>query len=236
MDFYCERIDKIISSTGIMSRKDAKKAAKFNRICLNGVSIKDCSVKVTNNDILTLDGNVITYKKYVYFMLNKPKGYVCSTDDPSSPIVIELLPNELQRQNLFSVGRLDKNTTGLLLLTNDGAFAHNLISPSKHVSKVYHVCTKLPIENHYCDVFAKGAVLDNGYICLPAELKILGDNEAIVTVHEGKYHQIKRMFESVGNKVTDLHRISIGGVSLDNRLKPGDFRSLTDNELSLFGA
>ena len=233
MDHYNERIDKIIASTGLMSRKDAKKAAKERRILLNGEPIKDCSAKSNENDILTLDGKIIKYEKYIYVMLNKPKGYVCSTDDPSSPIINSLLSPELQKLNLFSIGRLDKNTTGLVVLTNDGILAHNLISPNKHVDKKYYVETKVAIKNSDIEYFKLGATLEDGYKCLPADLHPTGTNKAQIIIREGKYHQIKRMFESIGNKVLDLSRISIGGLSLDIGLKPGEFRILTPEEITL---
>lgn len=230
MEAYKERIDKIIASTGIMSRKDVKKAAKERRILLNGSVVKDCAVKANSEDVLTLDGKPVEYKKYVYVMLNKPKGYVCSTDDPSSPIVNELLSPELQRLELFSIGRLDKNTTGLVILTNDGALTHRLLAPNKHVDKKYRFETKLPLKEEYVKIFAEGVVLEDGTICRSAKLSIEGNNNGVVIIHEGKFHQIKRMFEAVGNKITALERMSIGDVTLDKALKYGSFRHLTAEE------
>lgn len=227
---YFERIDKIIASTGMMSRSDAKKAAKKGLVKLNGIAIKDCSAKASDKDELTVNGKKIEYKKYVYIMLNKPKGYVCSTDDPSSPIVNLLLSEELQRLDLFSIGRLDKNTTGLVILTNDGETAHRIISPNRHVDKVYNVETKLPIDGDLCKAFFEGIILDDGYKCKSATLDIIDNAKCSVTISEGKYHQIKRMFEAVGNKVVELDRVSIGKIVLDNRLNQGEYRALTPEE------
>ena len=232
MENYNERIDKIIASTGIMSRKEVKKAAKERRILLNGNVVKDCGVKAKGSDTLTLDGEIIKYKEFTYIMLNKPKGYVCSTDDPSSPIVNELLSPKLQRLELFSIGRLDKNTTGLVILTNDGALAHQLLSPAKHVSKTYIFETKLPLKEEYITSFKNGIILEDGTKCRPAILDILGENSGKVTIHEGKFHQIKRMFEAVGNKIVSLERLSIGTVTLDKALNYADFRDLTKEEIS----
>lgn len=227
---YFERIDKIIASTGMMSRSDAKKAAKKGLVKLNGIIIKDCSTKASENDDLTVNGRSVRYKKYVYIMLNKPKGYVCSTDDPSSPIVNLLLNEELQRLNLFSIGRLDKNTTGLVILTNDGEIAHRIISPSGHINKVYRVQTKFPIDRALSKNFLDGITLDDGYKCKSAVLDITDETKCTVTISEGKYHQIKRMFEAVGNKVVELNRVSIGKIVLDNRLNQGEYRVLTPDE------
>lgn len=230
---FKERIDKIIASTGKMSRKDVKKAAKEGRISLNGIIAKDCSAKATEQDTLLLDGETICYSRYIYVMLNKPKGYVCSTDDPSSPIVNSLLSAELQKLDLFSIGRLDKNTTGLVILTNDGILTHELLSPSKHVEKEYLVETEYEIPSDTAKAFERGAVLDDGYTCLPARLEITDKNKATIVIKEGKYHQIKRMFASVGNKVTELQRVRIGGLRLNNGLKQGEFKVLSEGEISL---
>lgn len=235
MENYNERIDKIIASTGVLSRKDTKRAAKEGRIKVNGSVVKDCSLKVSSDDVLSLDDKTVVYNKYKYVMMNKPKGYVCSTDDPSSPIVNSLLSEELQRLDLFSIGRLDKNTTGLIILTNNGVLAHNLISPTKHIDKKYFVKSKLAIDICAIDTFAEGVVLEDGYVCRPAILEIVSESSAYVTIREGKYHQIKRMFESIGNQVVELERISIGDLALDNRLKYGDYRFLTPDEITLLG-
>lgn len=230
MEKYKERVDKIIASTGLLSRKEVKKAASRHRILLNGKPISDTSVKATEGDVLTLDGEQIEYKRHIYIMLNKPKGYVCSTDDPKSPIVNLLLSEQLQNLDLFSIGRLDKYTTGLVILTNDGVLAHNLLSPTKHVYKKYYFETKNPIEHNYAEAFKNGVTLEDGTLCRPATLEVLSENSGYITICEGKFHQIKRMFLSVGNEITELHRVSIGAITLDNALNYADFRHLTAQE------
>ncbi len=231
MESYNERIDKIISSCTALSRKDVKKAAQAKRITLNGTPIKSCAEKATNTDILCLDGKQLHYTKFIYLMMNKPKGYVCSTDDPKSPIVLELLSPEYQKAELFSIGRLDKNTTGLVILTNDGKLAHDLLAPTKHVEKTYLVVLKFPYEDRYPELFSNGIVLDDGYKCKSATIEYIDKNKCTLTITEGKFHQIKRMFDAVGNKVVDLERLSMGDVTLDNSLKQADFRPLTTDEI-----
>lgn len=232
MEKYKERIDKIIASTGIMSRRDVKKAAAKQRIHLNDAPVKDVSIKATEADTIMLDGKPIEYKRFIYVMMNKPKGYVCSTDDPSSPIVNVLLREQLQHLNLFSIGRLDKNTTGLVILTNDGVLAHDLISPSKHVYKKYYFETKRALEDGYAERFKSGITLEDGSLCRPAIYESTSENSGYLTICEGKFHQIKRMFLSLGNEITELHRVSIGAVSLDNTLKYADYRLLTEEEIN----
>jgi len=165
-------------------------------------------------------------------MLNKPMGYVCSTDDPSSPIVNELLSEDLQRLNLFSIGRLDKNTTGLVILTNDGELTHALLSPTRHVNKKYYFNTKHPLKEEYIEKFMNGVTLEDGTVCRPAILEPINEKSGYITICEGKFHQIKRMFDSVGNKIVSLERISIGSLTLDNSLKYADFRLLTNDEIT----
>lgn len=232
MEKYKERIDKIIASTGLMSRKEVKKAASQKRIALNGIIVTDCSAKATETDTLTLDKKTVTYTKYIYIMLNKPKGYVCSTDDPHSPIVNLLLSEQLQKAKLFSIGRLDKDTTGLVILTNDGTLTHNLLSPSKHVDKKYHYNCKSKLSDTDIEKLTDGITLEDGTHCKPAKLEPTGETDGYITISEGKYHQIKRMFAAVGNGITDLERVSIGGVKLDNTLKYAEYRHLTEAELA----
>lgn len=229
---YRERVDKVIASTGAMSRRDVKKAASKNRIRLNGVIVNDVSVKASDDDVLTLDGVRVEFKMFTYIMMNKPKGYVCSMDDPTSPTVNELLSDSLKRLRLFSIGRLDKNTTGLVILTNDGALAHSLLSPSRHVYKKYLFETKLPLQKEYAQIFEKGAVLEDGTVCRPAILETIDETHGYITVCEGKFHQIKRMFASVGNGIAELARVSIGGVALDKSLNYAEYRELTNDELA----
>lgn len=235
MEVYKERIDKIIASNGYLSRKDVKRAAQNRRITLNGKVIRDCSTKASQNDTLCIDGKQVHYVKFIYLMLNKPKGYVCSTDDPKSPTVLDLLPEEYKRAELFSIGRLDKNTTGLVILTNDGKLCHDLLSPTKHVEKTYIASLKNPFDESYIKSFADGITLEDGYVCKPAKIISYDDNICTLSISEGKFHQIKRMFESVDNKVMDLERISIGSIELDKALKQADFRPLTAEEIKTLG-
>lgn len=230
MENFNERIDKILSSLGLMSRKDAKKAALARRITVDGVPVRDCSLRVGAANKLCLDGKEVHYAKHTYLMMNKPEGFVCSTDDPKSPIVTELLPEEYKRRDLFSIGRLDKNTTGLIILTDDGALAHELLAPKKHVAKTYYLTTKEPISNETKNRFFEGVDIGN-YVTAPALLEITGEREGYITITEGKYHQIKRMFVALGNKVSSLERVNFGGINLDQALERGNFRVLTDEEL-----
>lgn len=232
MENYNERIDKILSSLGLMSRKDAKKAALARRITVDGLPVRDSSLRVGAANKLCLDGKEISYKKHTYLMMNKPQGYVCSTDDPKSPIVTELLPIEYKRRELFSIGRLDKNTTGLIILTDDGVLAHELLAPKKHVAKTYRLTTEKPIGEDTKTKFREGVNI-GGYTTAPALLEIIAEREAYITITEGKYHQIKRMFEALGNKISSLERVNFGGIDLDKALESGNFRVLTDEELKL---
>ncbi len=181
--------------------------------------------------IVTLDGVTVSYQKYHYYMLNKPKGVLSATDDGKQKTVLDLVTPEMRKMGLFPVGRLDKDTTGLLLLTDDGEFAHKVISPKSCVNKVYHAVTDGTVNADDVAAFADGIVLADGTHCLPAELEPLPDGSCLVTVMEGKYHQVKRMLAASGKPVCQLKRLSIGGLQLDNSLNPGEFRPLTQNEL-----
>lgn len=228
------RIDKYISDTGIASRKEAKELIRNGRISLNGVPARSPDEKVDHGrDVLCLDGRVIEYTQLRYFMLNKPEGYISATEDGRLPTVVELFPKQLQNQGIFPVGRLDRDTTGLILITNDGDFAHNVISPKKRVPKRYEAWLDLPVTD--CDVaaFKAGIALAGGEQCLPARLSAAGGDlkHALVMVYEGKYHQVKRMFASRGKTVIRLHRRSIGALELDEALLPGQWRELTGEEI-----
>ena len=180
---------------------------------------------------MCLDGIKIEYAKYHYYMLNKPAGVLSATDDGRQKTVLDLVTPEMRKMGLFPVGRLDKDTTGLLLLTNDGDFAHRVISPKSGIVKVYHARTEVPVDEADVAAFAEGLTLGDGTKCLPAGLKPLTDGSCLVEVMEGKYHQVKRMLASRGKPVTELKRLSIGGLKLDESLLPGDFRALEQNEL-----
>ena len=226
-----ERIDKIISSQGKYSRKEVKKLISSHKVLLNGEIVKSSDVKVNvGNDEIVIEGIKLNVKRKIYLVLNKPQGYVSATTDKRDKTVLELVPEEFNKRNLFPAGRLDKNTTGLMIITDDGELAHNILSPKKHVKKSYKVTLDIDATEDMIEKFNNGIELNDG-ICKPAEMKIIGSNVAIVTLREGRYHQIKRMFGCCGAKVIELHRISIGNLSLPNDLKEGECRELTDKEL-----
>lgn len=225
------RLDKYLADCGFASRKELRQIIKDGRVSVNGVPCTVAQAKIdSESDSVSLDGSVIRYEKYRYFMLNKPSGVLSATEDGKQNTVLDLLSPEHKRLGLFPVGRLDKDTTGLLLLTNDGDFAHRVISPKSNVMKRYRattdgVCTAADVR-----AFQDGIVLKDGLKCLPAKLEI-ADDCCYVTVAEGKYHQVKRMLASVGKPVTALKRLSIGALCLDKSLKEGEYRELTQDEL-----
>lgn len=224
------RIDKLISETGFASRSEAAKAAKKGNVTVNGVPVKDLSRHIDpEKDVVTFFGEVVSYQKNVYLMMNKPEGYVSSTDDPSAPIVLELLDERLQKLGLFPCGRLDKYTVGLLILTNDGAAAHRMLSPKKHVEKTYRFKLQHAITPE--EVATLEAGVDIGFVTKPCKIAMLSDKEGDITLVEGKYHQIKRMAEAIGNKIVYLERTSFAGIPLDPSLERGDYRYLNDEEM-----
>lgn len=231
------RLDRFFSSQEILSRKEVKKLIHHGEILVNGNIVKSSDQKVdTQKDKISYRGNVIEYKPYIYIMLNKPAGVVSSTSDKINKTVIDLLPQELFRTDLFPAGRLDKDTTGFVLITNDGEFAHNMLSPKNHVKKFYLVELDGSIAKPDIELIERGAVLADGYICKPAQITLLEDTDnpllEIVLV-EGKYHQIKRMFGVIGRGVNSLKRVRIGNLFLDERLKEGYAREITNKEISL---
>ena len=196
-----ERIDKIIASQGLYSRSDVKYMVNKKRITVDGKVVTSASQKadVDKNEIM-LDGKPFVVKKQIYLMLNKPKGYVSATEDKKQQTVLELVPPALKGRDLFPAGRLDKDTTGLMIITDDGVLAHNILSPKKHVQKIYRVELDIPVTEEMQKGFAEGVELNDG-VCKDAKLEILGEKTAEVTLSEGRYHQIKRMFEAVDNKI-----------------------------------
>lgn len=228
------RIDKLLNDLNIASRKDAKKILKSGLIEVNGVIIKDASVHIDEiNDVVKYKGEILNYQKYHYFMLNKPDDVVSATEDNLSKTVIDIFKNE-NIKNLFPVGRLDKDTTGLLLVTDDGDFAHRLTSPNHHVSKTYEVLIDHPLEMAAINKLESGVELINDGITKPAVVNIISDTVIHLTITEGKYHQVKRMLAAVNNKVIKLKRLSIGDLQLDNNLQEGEYRQLTKEEIDLF--
>ena len=229
------RIDKLLSELGIASRKEAAKVAKSGGIIIDGIAVRDVSKHIDpeKSKVIYL-GREIVYQKYTYVMLNKPTGYVSATDDNSLPYVTELLPEELRRRELFPVGRLDRDTVGLMILTNNGVLAHSLLSPKHHVTKEYYFTAAEPVREGAEEHFKNGVILADGYECKPAELYLSEDRrEGRIVLTEGKYHQIKRMIAAQDNRVTSLERISFGGILLDRTLARGEWRYLTDNEIKL---
>jgi 16S rRNA pseudouridine516 synthase len=229
------RIDKLLSELGIASRKEAAKVAKSGGIIIDGIAVRDVSKHIDpeKSKVIYL-GREIVYQKYTYVMLNKPTGYVSATDYKSLPYVTELLPEELRRRELFPVGRLDRDTVGLMILTNNGVLAHSLLSPKHHVTKEYYFTAAEPVREGAEEHFKDGVTLADGYECKPAELYLSEDRrEGRIVLTEGKYHQIKRMIAAQDNRVTSLERISFGGILLDRTLARGEWRYLTDNEIKL---
>lgn len=227
------RLDKLISNVGNVSRQEARRRILSGAVTVDGETVTQTDRKIDETTaVVTLDGVALRYRKYRYFMLHKPAGYVTATTDRAQKTVLDLFPPELRRLDLVPAGRLDKDTTGLLILTNDGDYVHRVISPRHHVPKVYFAETDgMPTE---ADVrrFAAGMTLADGTACLPAVLELLPEQGGCrVTIHEGKYHQVKRMLAACGTPVRTLHRESIGALALDKLLNPGAFRELTDAEI-----
>lgn len=229
------RIDRFLSDMGISSRKESAIAAKRGGILVNGTPVKDASKHIDpDRDVVTYLGREIKYQKYVWVMLNKPEGYVSATEDSRLPVVTELLSDELQRMELFPVGRLDRDTVGLMLLTNNGNLAHTLLSPKHHVTKEYYFKSAEPLAADAETRFRERITLADGYECKEAELVSDPDRMGgVITLTEGKYHQIKRMVAATDNAVTYLERISFAGIPLDRTLARGEWRMLTDEEIKL---
>ena len=230
------RLDKFISTTTTLSRAEAKKIIKKG-ILINDILIKSPDYKVDEfNDQVIVNGNRLVYQKYVYIMMNKPKNTVSATEDAIERTVVDILRDEDRMYKVFPVGRLDKDTEGLMLLTNDGELAHKLISPKKDVEKKYYVEVSGELKNEHLKIIKEGVILEDGYRCKPARLEILdsseGNSKANIFITEGKFHQVKRMMKSLGTTVTYLKRLSIGSLKLDENLKLGEYRYLTDDELN----
>lgn len=233
-----ERLDKILSNLGYGSRKELKKMAKSGIITVNGEVIKDSGFQVDpENDEIFCGGEEVIYREFIYLIMNKPAGVISATYDNRDETVVDLLHPDHQVFEPFPVGRLDKDTVGLLFLTNDGELNHKLISPKYHVNKVYFAEINAPVTEADIEAFSKGITLDDGYKCMPAKLKVLENFEDSsnieVTIQEGKYHQVKRMFEARGKKVEYLRRIKFGNIDIDETMSEGEYRELTQEELDL---
>ena len=226
------RLDKYLAEMGVGTRSEIKKVIRAGRVTLDGGKVKDPSIHVENDAVVCLDGQRIDYEQFAYFLMNKPAGVISATEDSRQQTVLDLLDGQ-QRKGLFPVGRLDRDTEGLLLITNDGELAHRLLSPKRHVDKVYFARLDGPVGETEKKLFAEGLKVDEELTAMPAALEILEPpTEVRVTIREGKFHQIKRMFAAVGREVIYLKRLSMGSLSLDESLPPGGYRRLTSEELS----
>ena len=231
-----ERLDKLVAAYSEYSRKDVRRLVKEKRIEVNGAPASSFDQKIKDEDCVLMDGEPIVRKRRIVAVLNKPMGFVTSTEDPRDRTVMELVPRDWMKMGVFPVGRLDKDTEGLLVLTNDGQLAHRVLSPKKHVPKTYYAKIEGRVTEEDIKAFEAGVTLDDGYETMPAQLKIIesGEQSEIeLTIHEGKFHQVKRMCESVGKKVVYLKRLSMGKLMLDENLGLGEYRELTDEEVKL---
>ena len=231
-----ERFDKIIATQFNISRKDARIAIRRGKATLDGKILRDFGALVNVDADITFNGQALNYKKFVYILMNKPKGVLSASSDKNKQTVVDLVPEHLRRQGLFPVGRLDKDTTGFLIITDDGEFAHKAISPKYEVYKTYTVTLDGKLTDEMVKAFAEGIILADGTVCRKAELEIISDCVARVKICEGKYHQIKRMFGVVGLGVNELKRESVGGLALPEDLREGDYIELSKQDImAIFG-
>jgi len=232
-----QRLDKVLSNYGFGSRKELKEAFKTGQVLVDGNVAKDPGLHVDpEKSEIVINGDKLCYKKYIYLMMNKPQGVISATEDNVHKTVLDLVPLEYEHFELFPAGRLDIDTEGFVLLTNDGQLAHDILAPKKHVPKRYYAKIEGVVTQEDMASFKEGVVLEDGYKSLPAELEIITSDEISVieiSIVEGKFHQIKRMFEAVDKKVIFLKRLQMGGLRLDENLKPGELRELRDGELEL---
>ncbi len=230
-----ERLDKFISDRTDFSRKDVKIMLKKGGVTVNGKTVSDPSLKIDpEKDQVKAGDRELVYRKHTYIMLNKPDGYVCSTRDGRSETVLALVPDELKNKDLFPAGRLDKDSKGFVFITDDGALAHRILSPKKHLTKCYLVRLAEKYSEEYEEAFASGLTIDCGEVCLPARVCGVShdDHFALVGLDEGKFHQVKRMFHAAGNEVVSLFRVSIGGLAIKPELAPGECIEILDNEIT----
>ena len=228
-----QRLDKWIASQGTRSRRDTVRLIRDGKVTVNGVVRRDPSEKIDEAAAVTVNGVPLQYQTYTYLMMNKPSGILCVSRDPKARTVVDLVPEEYRRKGLFPAGRLDKDTVGLVILTDDGDFAHRMLAPRKHVEKMYHVIVDGPVTQEHIRQFAAGTTLADGTPCLPVKLQVLeaGEQPLVeIRIMEGKYHQIKRMFGTVGLGVVWLKRCTMGGLALDETLAPGECRPMTREE------
>ena len=232
-----QRLDKMIASQGKYSRREAQELIKGGKVKVNGITVRDRGAKSDDEkDTVTVNGEQLDFQKFVYIMLNKPKGVVSATNDKNEKTVIDLVPKEYKRRNLFPAGRLDITTTGFVLITDDGDFAHRILSPKNHIEKTYEARLAEKVTDEQIKRISEGIELKDGTKCLPAKLTVIEDGDkplVEIKICEGKYHQIKRMFAAAGNGVIGLKRTQMGGLMLDPNLKEGEIRLLTVREVQI---
>ncbi len=228
------RLDKFLVATGICSRSVAKKQVRAGAVTVNGQAPLSSDISIDpDTDEIRYCGKPVVYRKYTYIMLNKPEGVVSATEDGKDKTVLDLLPADVRTRGMFPCGRLDKNTLGLVLLTDNGELAHRLLAPKSHVAKIYRFKSKFPVSTTDAKRFENGLVLEDGYQTKPAKIELEGDGDGgLITLVEGKYHQIKRMLEAIDNKIIYLERISFGTLTLDGGLERGQWRYLTEEEIN----
>ncbi len=228
------RLDKFLVAVGCCSRSVAKKQVRAGAVCVNGVAVRSSDIDIDELcDTVTYCGEPLMYRKFTYIMLNKPEGVVSATEDGRDKTVLDLLPANVRTRGMFPCGRLDKNTLGLMLLTDNGELGHRLLAPKSHVSKKYYFKSKFPLTEGEAARFENGLVLEDGYETKPAKIELLDEkNEGYITLVEGKYHQIKRMLEALDNKIIYLERVTFGPLTLDMSLARGEWRYLTEDEIS----
>lgn len=227
------RLDKFLCELNIGSRSQVKDLIRKGTVTVNGTVVKTPDLKIDeNSDLVTVKGEPLSYHKFVYYMLNKPQGVVSATKDNTADTVLKLIPDKTTK-NLFPVGRLDKDTEGLLLITNDGELSHRLLSPKKHVDKTYLVGIRTGLSPEDVKRLEEGVDIGDEKPTAPAKVNILSDKQITLTIHEGRYHQVKRMLFAVGNEVVTLKRIQFGPLSLDETLLPGECRPLSDREVAI---
>ena len=228
------RIDKFLTVTGTATRSEAAKAVRIGRVLVDGVPAKSPSHAVDpEKNRVEYFGELVEYRKFTYIMLNKPEGYVSATEDGRDKTVLELLPEKLRKFNLFPCGRLDKYTVGLMLLTDNGPLGHKLLAPKSHVSKTYYFESEKPVSTENVGALEHGVHIAGGYLTKPAKVALISPNKGRITIAEGKYHQIKQMFEAVDNKITLLERVTFGPLVLDEALARGEWRFLTQDEIDM---
>lgn len=228
------RLDKFLSERTEYSRSQIKTLVKKGDVKVDGKAVKAANLKIDPEEqLVTVGGREVRYRKHTYILLNKPQGYVCSTDEKDGETVMKLVPPELRTKGMFPAGRLDKDSLGALLITDDGELAHKMLAPKSHIPKIYIVKLDREFESKYVDLFKNGITLSNGERCLPAKVKVSenSDKLAFIELHEGKYHQVKRMFAAVGNHVEVLMRISLGGLVLPEKLAIGECMELLHKDV-----